>query len=368
MMKIIPKNPCILLFLCYLRCISAAAQKDSSSTIKIGGYIDTYFATYSDSVGAGKYQKFAAISPRNDNFGINVAQVSMQYNSPILRSTITLHSGDLPNAAWSPVYNFIQEANAGIALTKKLWLDAGFFKTHIGTEALLPKDNITSSISIITFYEPWWQAGGRLVYTPDEKWQMALYVVNGYNEFIATNKKKAAGLAITYALSDKGSIGYYNFISDNTPDNDPVSHTRILNNVVFNYELSKEFKIIAGVDFISQQHSQLSDTAKSAFVYSYILTLKYQFTHFFGIYARGEMFNDVQGIFTSDTLKETNGNVSGYMLNGATLGIEFKPAKNSYIRIEGRELKMAAGQNIFYTDGKYVNYRDEAMVTLGIWF
>ncbi len=366
-MRNIPRNSFVLEVLCFSFCISSIAQKDSATSFKIGGYADVYYAGYSDSLGPGKLQKFPAISPRSNSFGVNVAQATMQYNSYRLRSTITLQAGDLPSAAWSPVYNFIQEANVGVRLSKTLWLDGGFFKTHIGTESLLPKDNIASSVSMITFFEPWWQAGGRLTYTPNERFQIALYVVDGYNEFVAANRKKAIGLAISYALGLKGSISYNNFISDNTPDNYPVAHSRFLNNLVFNYEFSKKFKIQAGFDFISQQHSVLSDTNKTAYIYSYILTARYQFAKSWGIYSRGERYNDPQG-FLSGVVVNTTGKLTGYMMNGLTLGLEYKATDNSYIRFEGRELYMASGEDLFYTDGKYVNKRGEVMVTMGIWF
>ncbi len=367
-MRRIPTSSLLLIIACCLYCLPVAAQKDSTASFKVGGYVDTYYAAYSDSVGPGKFQKkFTSVSPTNNSFGVNIAQATMQYNSVKVRSTITLQAGDLPTAAWSPVYNFIQEANAGIRLTKTLWLDAGFFKTHIGTEALLPKDNIASSVSVITFYEPWWQAGGRLTFTPDNNWQFALYVVNGYNEFVAANCKKAMGLAITYTLGDKGSIGYYNFISDDSPDNATVSHTRFLNNLVFNYAFSKKFKMQAGFDLISQQNSNLANANQSAFVFSYILALRYQMSKVFGVYARGEAFSDPDG-FLSGVMIDSYGYETGYELNGLTLGLECKPTESSYIRLEGRKIVMASGQDIFYSDGKNVNYRNELMVTMGIWF
>ena len=148
-------------FICFITaayivfCSSAVAQQKDSSLIKtviakvpesfkFSGYVDAYYAYYTDSVGTNKNQKFGAVSPKSNQFGINIVQLTAQYSADRVRAIATLHYGDLPSAAWSPVYNMIQEANAGVRLTKKIWLDAGFFKTHIGTEGLLPKDNITS--------------------------------------------------------------------------------------------------------------------------------------------------------------------------------------------------------------------------------
>ena len=350
---------------CNTPCIAQA--NDSIPKLTIGGYADAYYAYYTDSVGPGNFQKFPAISPRSNSFGLNVAQITEQYTSNKIRSTATLHFGDLPNAAWSPIYNYIQEANVGVRLSKKFWIDAGFFKTHIGTEGLLPKDNIASSISIITFYEPWWQSGFKFSYTPSDKFQAAVFLENGYNQFVATNNKKALGMLFVYNIGTKGSIGYYNFIGDGTPDNVRTSHLRFLNNLVFTYAFGEKFKMILGVDYISQQHSSLADSTKSAFVYSSILTLNYKFTPKWGIYYRIETFSDADGFLTG-TIINTENKVTGYMLTGMTLGMEYKPTDNSYIRLEGRNLQMNATQPIFYSNGQATSGRGEIMLNTGIWF
>ncbi len=334
-------------------------QKDSAPKFKIGGYVDVYYARYTDSAGHGQPQKFGAISPYSNNFGLNIAQLTGQYNADRLRATITLQYGDLPSVAWSPVYNYIQEANAGVRLYKNLWLDAGFFKTHIGTEGLLPKDNICSSVSIITFYEPWWQSGIRLSWTGNnDKLYMALYGVNGYNQFVSTNNKKAAGLAVTYNLSDYFSVGYYNLMSDDTPDSIPISHWRLLNNLVINLTISHKISAIVGGDFILQQNTLNGNGYAQA--YSAIGTLKYQFLKKMAVYGRFEMFNDQQSFLAEPIIN--------FKLMGGTLGIEYKPLANAFIRLEGRDLNMAPGENIFYSNGQYINTQGEIMLNMGIWF
>jgi len=202
----------LVIFFSVITCL--AQEKDSASTFKISGYVDAYSAYYTDSVGTNNYQKFPVISPRNNVFGLNIIQFTGQYTSDKLRAIATVHFGDIPASAWSPVFNVIQEANMGIRLGKKVWLDAGLFKTHIGTEALLPKDNIVSSLSIITVYEPWFQAGAKLTYTPNDNLTLCLHLLNGYNTFVETNSSKSLGMAVTYLLGKRGSIGYYNLIGE----------------------------------------------------------------------------------------------------------------------------------------------------------
>ncbi len=365
----------ISLFFIFFSSQSFAQQNDSATSnkstpppaLKISGYVDAYYAYYTDSVGTNNYQKFPDISPKSNVFGVNTIQITAQYTSEKARAIATLHYGDIATSAWSPVFNMVQEANAGIRLTKKIWLDAGFFKTHIGTEALLPKDNITSSLSIITFYEPWWQAGIKLTYTPNDKLLLCLHVLNGYNTYIDNNKSKSFGISLGYALGEKGSISYYNLIGDEFPDNTKSKHLRFLNNIVFNYQLTPKLKTSIGVDYITQQNSGIVDTTKTASVYSGIITFKYQAIPKFGIYVRGETFSDKDGFLTG-TITDRTAKTTGYILNGATLGFEYKPTENSFIRLEGRELMMEKNQEIFMWNGYIKSNREELMINIGVWF
>jgi hypothetical protein len=371
MIQTIPGNSfrcSIVFFFLALSSFSCLAQlKDSTASFKFGGYADVYYARYSDSVGLNKYQKFPAISPRSNTFGVNVLQFTAQYSSEKIRSSAALFFGDIPSSAWSPVFNYIQEANIGFRLAKKLWLDAGLFKTHIGTEALLPKDNIASSLSVITVYEPWYQAGLKLSYTPNTRLSMCLHILNGYNTFVTTNKHKSAGITLLYLLGEKGSIGYYNLMGNVAQDLDKISRFRILNNLAFNYDLTAKLKLSMGVDYISQSHSDVSDSTKTASIFSAILTLRYQAGKKLGVYGREEFYNDRSGVL-SGLIVDSGNHFTGYVLSGTTLGLEYKVTGNSYIRLEGRELMMDPAQKIFYSNGKFTSQRSEIMLHAGIWF
>ena len=357
---------CLLLFLAVIH--TFAQEKDTTSSFKFSGYVDTYYAYYTDSVGTNNYSKFPVISPRSNVFGLNIIQFTGQYTSDKIRAIGTIHYGDIPASAWAAQpFNMIQDANIGFKLCKNLWLAAGFFKTHIGTEALLPKDNIASTLSVITVYEPWFQAGAKLTYTPNENLTMSLHLLNGYNTFVETNKSKSIGMAITYLLGKRGSIGYYNLIGDESHDSVTTSHLRVLNNLVFTYELTNKLKVLAGVDYIYEQHSSISDSTKAAFIYSGILTFRYQLTSKLGAYARGELFNDANGMLTGK-IADAQNKQTGYILTGETAGLEYKVSDNSYIRLEGRQIQMDKDQKIFRTDGAFTNVRTEVMLHCGVWF
>lgn len=348
------------------------AEKDKTSEVKtpvtysLSAYVDVYYAHYTDSVGPGSFQKFGTVSPRNNTPSLNTAQLSFQYNADKIRTMVALHYGDIASSSWSSTYNNVMEAHVGIRLLKKLWIDGGFFRTHYGTEYLLPVENITSSVTVSTYYEPYYESGLRLDYNPTDKLMIDLYMVNGYGIFIDNNNKKSFAAAITYSINDKTGIGYTNYIGDDTPPGNDTTHLRIHQNLFLNYKY-KKFRLQVSGDYCLQENSDIATHNKMARLYSGLLTMRYQLPATFAIYGRGEVFNDPDAI-VSNLITDRAGKLTGYELWGVTAGAEYKPTANSYVRLEGRMLQMNQYQDIFYYNGTQQNYRYEIMINAGINF
>lgn len=350
--------------ICMLSSLEAFEQDSTQhAAISWSGYVDAYAAHYTDSAGTGDYQKFPSVSPRSNQMGLNVAMLTAKYSAPKLRATVTVHYGDIPSSTWSSKFNFIQEANAGVLLCKKLWLDAGFFRTHFGTEALFPKENYTSSVSVPTFFEPYFEAGFRLNYIPTEKLSFFIYLLNGYGIYEDNNKKKSAGLLVTYVFSDMFNVGYSGYYGD---DLSQRNHLRLAHNVFMNFK-GKKIKITVGGDFFTQQHTNIPDPQKTAFMGSGVFILSYDITKKFRAYGRAEEYSDPNGIL-SGVFSDANNKMTGLKISGATAGLEFKPIDNSYIRLEGRSLFADKDQKIFRWKNKDTNKRFEVMMNFGVWF
>ena len=371
--RILKTSPIILaLYLTVQTIFSCTAQENPASGIKFSGYVDAYYARYSDSVGSGKLERYGYESPIGNSFGVNLAQLTVADTLSKVRVTITLQAGDMPKAIWSPIYNYIQEANAGIKLCNNVWIDAGFFKSQVGSEYMTSKDNICSFQSIISWTEPFYQSGVRLTYSPGKVFTGSLYVVNGFNQFVATNKKKAVGLQLTDTNdSGKCNITYNNLLSDDTPDTISMSHWRLWNNLVFNDSLSKKWLVQFGLDFITQQNSSIASTEtytsySTAWGAGAMVTFKYKICKYFSIHARMETLDDPQGLLTGPDNYVANN--PQRQLIGETFGVEYSPTKNAYIRLEGRELEMASDEKIFYNNGVSTSNRGELMLNLGVSF
>ena len=116
-----------------------------------------------------------------------------------------------------------------------------------------------------------------------------------------------------------------------------------------------------------QQHSEIANPQKAAIMGSGVLIISYNVGKKYRIYTRGEVFNDPDGIM-SGIFVDSGGYYTGLQIGGLTLGAEYKPSDNSYLRLEARSLTADNAQKIFYSDGKYSNKRGEIMLNLGVWF
>ena len=352
---------------CSIPSASQAQNKvDTLSSFSITGYVDAYYGYYTDSVGPGNYQKFPTVSPRSNTPGLNLAQVSVQYIGQKIRAIGTIHYGDLPNATWATPYNNIQEMHVGFKLCNKLWIDGGFFRTHFGTELLSPAENITSSATVGTYHEPYYQSGLRLNFSPTSKLDINAYLLNGYNVFIDNNNKKSVGLAINYAVNEYLGLGYTNYMGDDAAAGSAVKQFRFHNNLFLNYT-KRKFRMQIGGDYCLQQNSDLATRSKYASMYSALATFRYQCAPKLGVYFRGEIFSDPDG-YMSTTFIDNKGKATGYKLTGYTAGLEIKPTAESYVKVEGRYLQMDNSQYIFHYDNAPQNGRLEVIVNAGITF
>lgn len=350
------------------RIVSNEEKSAEAPKLTVGGYISAYYALYSDSADKNNFQKFPTTAPQSNVFSLNLAQITTKYSSKSLRAITTLHFGDMPRSIWSRPYNMIQEANAGIRLLKRVWLDAGFFRTHIGVESIQPRENITSGVAIVTFFEPYYLAGAKLSFLLNDKLTLQLNSFNSYNSFVETNRKKAVGFSLTYDASQKLSFTFNSLWNDDSPDSSHVTHRRLYNNAYVIYK-SGRFNLGAEVNFCFQQNTSLNGNVRqAAYMYSGLVSARYMLVKRFYLYGRLEYFSDPNEILTGPEVNE-NRKLIGLDIGGATLGVEYKPLPNAYLRLEGRALETQGGdEKIFLLNGQSSATRYEMIASLGVWF
>ncbi|MBK9285396.1 MAG: outer membrane beta-barrel protein [Sphingobacteriaceae bacterium] len=326
--------------------------------LKIGAYVSAYYAYYDDETVNNGYVQIPTMAARNKELGLNMAQMSMKYTAKNLRGNLGLHFGDIPSTVWPQQYNMIQEANAGVKLFKKLWLDAGFFKSHVGVESTEPRENITSSMALADNFEPYFFAGAKLTYEFNEKLLVQLNTFNSYASFVDNNKNKLVGLSIVYNPNEKWSFTYNFLNGTESPDSITKKQMRNYNNFYFTYTHKKWILALEG-NYGWQTNSLLVDSSKSAIVYSGLIVARYQVLQSTGLYARQEFLSDENRILTGDV-------DFGKSVYGTTFGLEYKPIKNAALNLQWRNLNCE--KLIFKQGNKIVNQRNEFIICLDVWF
>jgi hypothetical protein len=347
------------------RAIERDDEYDSTGHFSLGGYISTYYAGYSDTSGTDSYQKFPTSAPKKETFGLNIVQFSLKYRSEKFRGNSTLQYGDIPQAAWSPNYNNIQEANIGFRIIKHLWLDAGFFRTHIGLESIQPRENMALSIAVATYYEPYYLSGAKLSYTALSKLTFQINAFNSFNGYVESNKNKALGASVVYDPNDKTNITY-NFITCDESQAGDGKHQRYYNNLVMSYR-SSSWTVGFDFNYAIQKHQGLKDTSRTISMFSALMAIKYRIVRNVSIYGRISYFSDPDEMLTGP-IENANHEYVGLDLLGTTFGFEFKPIPNSYFRLEGRLLQTSKDESIFHPWQGNDHQRVEVISGIGLWF
>jgi hypothetical protein len=329
---------------------------DFFKKFKLSTYIDAYYAYDNDKNIFQEQRLIDLISPHRDQIRLNIAALSLKYNTEKIRSTVTLQYGDIPEVNWKPVtkYDMLQEANIGFSPYKNLWIDAGYFMTHIGAEGL-PKNNILSSFSLPVYVEPILQSGIKVGYDFSEKFSACLHLINGYNLFEDNNKNKSFGVQLAYTPIGQLKITYNNIIGNEMPIGID-GKLRIFNNLIFNISPCKKVDLVASFDLCSQEKSKRLDTTATAYTYGGFVSARYKFNPQFSTTIRGEFYQDIDGVLC--------GSVGAYNWlkgNGVTIGCEYRPIESAYIRAEARYLKLDKELQVFDKG----NERTEGMLSFG---
>ena len=118
-------------------------------------------------------------------------------------------------------------------------------------------------------------------------------------------------------------------------------------NLVINYYPTDKLSFIGGFDFITQEKSKLTEQDAAGNVISGMVSGRYKVNPKFSISARAEIFNDPEGVL-SGTFVNSENSLTGIKSYGFTLGFEYRPVENAYMRLDSRYLQTDSKQKIFY--------------------
>ncbi|MBS1651058.1 MAG: porin [Bacteroidetes bacterium] len=312
------------------------SQIDSvkKSPLTFNGYLDLYYAYDLGNPSTHNRPEFICSYNRHNEVNINLAYAKASYNTAKMRTSIALMAGTYANInlAQEPgVLKNIFEANIGFKLSKKnnLWIDAGVFQSHIGSESAVGIDNWNLSRSILADNTPYYESGAKISYTTkNEKWFLSALLLNGWQKIsrIEGNNTPAFGHQISFKPSSGVLINSSSFIGNVFPDS--VIKMRYFHDFYLQWQANERFAIQAVFDVGIQQKSKLSSNYNVW--HSSAIISKYAFTKKIILAVRGEYYFDPNEVII------VSNSPNGFQTYSYSLNIDYKITDNVLWRIEGR--------------------------------
>ena len=315
------------------------AQTDSTwqekPQLNMMGFTDVFYVYDFNQPQGLERQSFLYNHNRHNEFNLNIGLVKLSVDHKKYRANFALHTGTYVNdnyAAEPNVLKNIFEANIGISLNENnnLWLDAGVLPSHIGFESAISMDNWTMTRSILAENSPYFLAGAKLTYKPNQQWEMAGLLLNGWQRIqrLEGNSLSSFGTQIKFMPSENFNLNWSTFIGTDDPDIE--RRMRYFNNFYGQFQWTEKFGFIAGFDFGAQQ--QIKESSDYDIWYSPVIIAQYEINAIWKTAFRAEYYQDKTGILIATNTP------NGFRTAGLSLNFDYAPTKNIVCRLEGRWL------------------------------
>ena len=357
---------CFSLLLPGALAVQAQGGEDSTQhSLELDGYLDAYYARYGREP-ASELASFVTVGPRDANFGLNIAMLTATYTGPRVRADVGVQAGDIVQATWSPNFPAIQRAYVGYRVGEGLWVDGGFFVTHIGMESFLPREDFLSRKAFATFNEPYFQSGIRLSSErEDSPWTYQLWLIGGQNAFVDNNRSKSGGVLVQYRPAKRTTLSFSGIYGNEAPSGSPQARFLAVQNAYWIQEWAGGWATKLALTYGRQTNSRFERVDEGADVYDGILTLHYPIGEHWGATARAEYYNDALGGIFSGAAAQEDGTMIGLEASAFTLGLSYEPFDDAYVRLESRYVAAPAGSVHFASVRGLEDRRFELLVTAG---
>jgi hypothetical protein len=298
-------------------------------SIEFGGLADGYYV-YNDNKpdGDASYRNF---DTKHNTFALNMAELFVT-KAP----TADSRAGFKIRLNYGPAANIIHAAEPGgtdvfqnieevyisylAPAGKGLQFDFGKFVTPFGAEVIESKDNWNYSRSLLfALAIPYYHAGVRTTYAFNDKFSLAGFLVNGWNNVQDNNSAKSVGVQATIKPTAALSIVQSYMTGPEQTGND--DDWRQLSDTVVTYTASPMLSLMANYDY--GKDTSLGSDVHWQGIAGYA---KIQATPTVALIPRVEWFDDADGFMTGTTQSIKEFTVTG----------EFKLANNLFWRLEFR--------------------------------
>lgn len=327
-------------------------QWSQNPEFQVSGYLETYYAFDFNKPPGSIIDPYLFSHHRHNEFNLNVGLIQLDVSHPKYRARMGLHTGTFATdnyAAEPDLLKNIYEAYVGLSLNnaKTLWLDGGIFTSHIGFESAISLDNWTLTRSLLAEHSPYYLSGVKLTYKPNEKWEFAGIISNGWQRIqrLEGNSLLSLGSQLLYRPDENITLNWSTFVGTDDPDEN--RRLRYFNNLFARFRVSELFQLVIGFDIGAQQKSPGS----SGYHYwtSPIIIGNFILDDHWEAAFRAEYFADENQVIISTS------SPAGFSTGGLSWNVDYKPVSDLAWRIEGRWLH--SKNDLFRTQNGLSNNR-----------
>jgi hypothetical protein len=338
--------------------IAQAQTRDSTTTIRLNGFVDAYYA-YDFARPFDGERRYTTQAVRHDEFNVNLAWLGVTLERSRTHARLALQAGTSVQANYSgeprvgatsgpDVARFLQEAFVGVKLGKNVWLDGGIYYSYIGLEGWTSADNPTYTRSQVADYSPYYLSGVRLTWQAAPQLSAQLHVNNGWQKISENNRSKAVGVRLDYTVSPVFTVSYANFIGNERPFGE-ASHRRVFHQVMAKGTLPRSTQWQSQFD-VGQQDGQSW--------YGVVAIVRHPITSRVAVNGRLERYDDPQQIIV------TTLTASGFVANGVSAGVDVRLDGGVTWRSEWRTIR---GERAVFPERAVFQYgRTNAMLVTSL--
>lgn len=333
--------------------------------IKLSGYIDTYYAYDFNKPSNGLISYFVS-SNQHNQFALNLGYLDLTYTTNLFKVKITPGLGTYIESNYvneKGIFKNVLEASLGICVSskRKIWLEAGVFGSPFTNESAISKDQYMYTRSFAPEYVPYYLAGIKASYPINEKFNLYVYFLNGWQQIHDQNKGKSIATQLEYRPNEKQIINWNTYVGDERSSLQPHFRMRYFSDIYFSTKFNHKLSLIACVYGGIQRYTQLSnsDSEKgSLYWWQANVVGKWNLSQKQSVAARIEYFNDPANVMISNLYPTLPIHIS-------SVGIcyNFQLIKNALFRIDSRAIH---GRKSIYE-----NNRQNTFILIGnltFWF
>ena len=319
--------------------------------LDIGGYLEVYYNYDFNDPEDGRLQPFFFNHNRHNNLSLNMGVIEFGYGTDWYHAELDLQVGTYAQDNYAneePVMRHIYQGYVGLALTRnrKFWLDAGIFESHLGTESAKGALDLTLTRSLSAESMPYYLAGVRAFFRPNEKWEFMINRVNGWQQIQRPPNNTAEHWGTNIAYSSKKLDAHWGTFLSTTANNghDSTLKRGYYTNLDFRFKLGRW-------DILLSHNHGFAQKAKDSESYDQVFSmggiLGYRISKKWKTAARIETMDDPSNILG------TTATGGPFVLQAYSANIDFRPYDPILVRLEGKF--MEAPNDIFIKDQEMVN-------------